>query len=147
MFMLRMWVSGWGEAVRACERGAFVNAGIQNGEMYSGTAFQALRFCYYLQVFERKRLDLIADAGRIIIIIITRERNSAPVGRTTNLWYMNMWFFRDATDGCPQTRACTQGGCGPSSCLLQASKQTTLIKSVSDKITLQGRGIYNQPWR
>lgn len=69
--------------MRACERGAFVNAGIQNGEMYSSTAFQAVHFCYYLQVFERKRLDLIADAGRIIII--TRERNSALVGRTTNL--------------------------------------------------------------
>jgi hypothetical protein len=71
--------------VWACERGAFVNAGAQNGEMYSGTAFQAVRFCcYYLQGFESKRLDLIAEAGRIIIII-TRERNSALVGRTTNL--------------------------------------------------------------
>jgi hypothetical protein len=52
--------------------------------MYSGTALQAVRFCYYLQVFERKKLDLIAEAGRIIITI-TRERNSALVGRTTNL--------------------------------------------------------------
>ena len=66
------------------ERGAFVNAGAQNGEMYSGTAFHAVHFCCYLQVFERKRSDLIAEAGRIMIII-TRERNSALVGRTTNL--------------------------------------------------------------
>ena len=51
--------SGRGEAVSACERGVFVNAGPQDGEMYSG---RGCAFCVFTAICKdfRKNVDLIA---------------------------------------------------------------------------------------